>query len=263
MLPLHFLRRRGFTLVELLLVVTIILILIALLQPALIRMRDTARDVDCKAKLSDIGEAFRLFASDNNQRLPAASIGSWQGVEPWEKCWIGKEGRVPGRFEPTHDGVASWYLGNAGAVGFYRCPALVPGVIGTGFGSNGSFDYAMTLSFSGARMRAVPLTSRVIYQTDHLGVDEGPLPTPLIIDEDPVYHNNSLSIEPGFGSIDRSPMRHPNRSANYAAMDGGVKNLPVPPDRRAPQAWEWFCIGPSGNLVRLNTSVPYRSWRTQ
>lgn len=256
-------RCRGFTLVELLLVVTIILILIALLQPALIRMRDSARDVECKARLDAISRAFRLFATDNNQMLPAASTGGWQGTEPWQLCWIGKEGRVPGRYEPTHDGVASWYLGGAGAAGFYRCPAMTAGVIGTGVGSNGSFDYAMTLSFSGARIRSIPLTSRVIYQTDHFGVDEGPLPTPLVIDEDPAYHNNSISIEPGFGSIDRSPIRHPYRSANYAAMDGSIKNLAVPDDRRAPQAWEWFCIAPHGSLVRLNGGVLYRGWRNQ
>ncbi len=59
-------RRRGFTLIELLVVIAIIALLMAIMMPALSRVKGQAQKVMCRARLKEWGLMFKLYTDEHD-----------------------------------------------------------------------------------------------------------------------------------------------------------------------------------------------------
>jgi prepilin-type N-terminal cleavage/methylation domain-containing protein len=73
-------RKKGFTLIELLVVIAIIAILMAIIMPALQRVKRQARNLICKNNLNQYGLAAKMY------------LGDWDGDLPYSFEWLYKDG---------------------------------------------------------------------------------------------------------------------------------------------------------------------------
>ena len=73
-------RRGGFTLVELLVVITIIGILTSMLLPAINSARESARTTQCSNNVRNMGIACQMYGNQNKDMLPAGMNGGTNGT---------------------------------------------------------------------------------------------------------------------------------------------------------------------------------------
>ena len=247
-------KRHAFTLIELLVVIAIIVILLSLVLPALRQVTQRGRRFSCMNNLRQLATGILTFSNLNRGALPRTRNA---GTEFWQqKPWAGSEvswGSVDGAL------VSLWETNTLRRM--VRCPSLPVGVLASGIGSNGRFDYAVTEGWGGFKLANVPALARLVYD----GRTQT-LPAPLLYEEDPWFNINRTNIDPFHGNVDRLGSWHEG-IGNYAAVDGSVHSIKATfrdagGNLRGPLAKEWFVRAPSGTERSLgeNHSGPYGFW---
>ena len=66
-------RKKGFTIIELLVVISVILILAAIITPAVHKAKAKARRVQCLANIRQVGQAALMYSQDWDDDLPRAA----------------------------------------------------------------------------------------------------------------------------------------------------------------------------------------------
>lgn len=84
--------RRGFTLIELMVVVAVIAVLAGILLPALARAKEKAYQSNCLSNLKQIGLAINMYATENDDSLPgpvfAGARASYDKNSSQELIWF-------------------------------------------------------------------------------------------------------------------------------------------------------------------------------
>ena len=74
--------RRGFTLVELLVVIGIIAVLISILLPTLARAREAANTIKCASNLRSVGQGLLQYVTQNRMTFPASYVYEGMSMGP-------------------------------------------------------------------------------------------------------------------------------------------------------------------------------------
>jgi prepilin-type N-terminal cleavage/methylation domain-containing protein/prepilin-type processing-associated H-X9-DG protein len=115
----HTTRRAAFTLIELLTVIAIIAILAAILFPVFAKARAKGQETSCLNNMKQIDLGFLMYATDYDQRLPAAwDGGNGNGQYGGWMYYTTFASTAPGNFDPSQGAVFP-YIKNAQ---IFQCP---------------------------------------------------------------------------------------------------------------------------------------------
>jgi prepilin-type N-terminal cleavage/methylation domain-containing protein/prepilin-type processing-associated H-X9-DG protein len=155
--------RRGFTLVELLVVTGIIAVLISMLLPALNKARQSAQRIACASNLHQIGLATAMYINENNQALPflrktpGGTIYNGYGDYGIWSVLLKRYLALPATFVHRTD--------NTGP-NVAKCPEAVRWWNGSDPAWWGVPDYWPATSFENMKLGQIKLPNRKVWMTD-------------------------------------------------------------------------------------------------
>ena len=78
--------KHKFTIIELLVVISIIAILASMLLPALNNAREKAKSLKCLSQLKQIGGSMLLYTNDNDSMIPGYKMNDTVNTDPYR--WV-------------------------------------------------------------------------------------------------------------------------------------------------------------------------------
>jgi prepilin-type N-terminal cleavage/methylation domain-containing protein/prepilin-type processing-associated H-X9-DG protein len=213
---------RGFTLVELLVVIAVIALLISILLPSLSGARRVAQATICLSNLKQCGQVFLLYSLDHNGATPGTF---WQG--PQNLDWSGHQNvsytSSPGSFRHPLESSVIWkYMATQDRI--FECPQVKRD-------ANSFYDYTVIIRLAGVRTE---MPWRLTYPEHPENAGSGRRAfdmLPMLIEEDERFYNTTYD-DGSFAWDDQFSDRH-NRKCNIGYLDGSVGTFRSPKGPRA------------------------------
>jgi len=200
---------KGFTLLELIAAIAIIALLVALLIPAVQRMKDGANSTTCISNLRSWSHIFSLYTGENNGAFPL--------YQPFGdgRAWTYPSGPLYGPVSGTAEGSPeekSWFGGN----GIISCPSH----------SNKRDTSSPTVRYSyysyAYNARLGKADSKFVTSQDAKNIQSIPHPSRVILLADAADYPATIVA---FWLKDQLSYLHPGKKCNALFVDGHVSSL--------------------------------------
>ncbi len=251
--------RSAFTLVELLVVVAVIALGGLILAPALARTSPVAKVVQCRNHLKQLTAAWKMYASDNADRLVASTSGV-TGRPAWVNHYIDYNGANPSNWDITRDITTSplWpYVGQDATL--FRCPADQSLVVVGGVRKPRVRSISMSHVFGKGEWLDGPYNPfQTVWRTYANGADIMiPGKTFLFVDEHPASINDGSFANVCTGADQPSTTRIIDFPASY--HDNGACGISFADGRAETHKWKDPRTMPPvsyGDTLPLNVASP-------
>ena len=206
---------RGFTLVELLVVIGIIALLISILLPALGKAREQGNAIKCLSNMRQIATALVVYCGQNRDCLPTPAEGgdgsppAQNGISDWV-YWVPKTGAAP--WNDVNQSILTPYLGSNGRfpVAIMTCASDTLADHQTVYGGRPPypFSYSMNAWCAGANSRNT--AANIVPALKKVSQIRAQVRKIWLIDESENTINDGM-FAPEAGSADAVAERHDGR----------------------------------------------------